>query len=234
MRGPTETAPSSGIPRPGWPGPGSPSRSLSAGTLKARRRPVSHRSAVLGIDHRRRKGLCQHRWGWRTPDLSFTTTTRRRSTPRDVTPTRWAAASDRPMMRRFPPRWGPRSCLTRSIGFCSPSVHPCDDGRCPSLDASPSASSSSPPKNCPLCRSRMGPLGGRVDFGRRCASFRGPRGAASGPNSRRASPRGGGHGAVTRGSAALSGEGEGGADACPRTPGPGSRARTWLTTNGRP
>jgi hypothetical protein len=114
----------------------------------------------------------------------------------------------------------------RSICLFSPSVHSSDVLRRSSLDASLSASSSSPPKNCPLSRSRMGPLGLRVDFGRRFAGFRWPRGAASGPTSRRAPPLCGGRGSVPRGSVAQSGEvSDGGADAFFLTLGPDSRAR---------
>jgi hypothetical protein len=123
----------------------------------------------------------------------------------------------------------------RSIGFVSPSVHSCDEGRGPSLDASPSASSSSPPKNCPLCRSRMGPLGGRVDFGRRCAGFRWARGAASGPKSRRASPLRAGRVSAPRGVTARSGEvKDGGAEGLFLRPGRGSRARASLTMSRLP
>jgi hypothetical protein len=148
---------------------------------------------------------------------------------------------------RGPARQGPNSVVRchrgspffpnpRSICLFSPSVYSCDVLRRPSLDASLSASSSFPPKNCPLSRSRMGPLGLRMDFGRRLAGFRWPRGAASGPKSRRAPPLlCGGRGSVPRGSVARSGEvSDGGADAFFLTPGPGSRARAWLTISVRP
>ena len=112
----------------------------------------------------------------------------------------------------------------RSIGMVSPSVHSYDDGSCPSLDASPPAVSS-PPKELPALPFAGGPLAVMVDGGCRCAGLPCRRGAASGPSSRRASPRWGGGGAVRYGSVALSDGSGGGADTCLRTPGPGPRAR---------
>lgn len=142
----------------------------------------------------------------------------------------------RPTLFRFEPPSGLRllfllACLflvmflSARSGSIRHRFHSCAEWRCPALGASPSAASSSPPKNCPLCRSRIDPLGPGMDVGRRCTGFRWLRGDASGPKSRPAPPRYGCRGSLTRDSVAQPEEvSDGSVDAGFQVPGPASQA----------